>query len=143
MIIYYFQVKLLQCHPENYLNQTYLNDIFTTLKDHFQLSRDPAGSESADFVHKNGWVFLVDVGLCVTLRLYPVECPWLTFTQTGSDGLNDIGCIVDRKLMMKSVFSPLTSEVCEKSSRWLWKESCLSTGVRKPGNTCASPTAMI
>ena len=34
-------------------------------------------------------------------------------------------------------------EVCEKSSRWLWKESCGSTGVRKPGNTCASPTAMI
>ena len=43
-----------------------------------------------------------------------------------------------------SVFSPLTSaEACEKSSRWLWKESCDSTGVRKPRNTCASPTAMI
>ena len=42
------------------------------------------------------------------------------------------------------VFSPLTSaEACEKSSLWLWKESCVSTGVRKPGNTCASPTAMI
>ena len=39
---------------------------------------------------------------------------------------------------------PLTSaEASEKSSRWLWKESCASTGVRKPGNTCASPTAMI
>ena len=25
----------------------------------------------------------------------------------------------------------------------LRKESCVSTGVRKPGNTCASPTAMI
>ena len=23
------------------------------------------------------------------------------------------------------------------------KKSCVSTGVRKPGNTCASPTAMI
>ena len=43
-----------------------------------------------------------------------------------------------------SVFSPLTStEACEKSSRWLWKESCVSTGVRKPENTFALPTAMI
>ena len=42
------------------------------------------------------------------------------------------------------VFSLLTSaEACEKSSRWLWKESWVSTGVRQPGNTCASPTAMI
>ena len=42
------------------------------------------------------------------------------------------------------VFSPLTSaEACEKSSRWLWKEICVSTGVRKPDNTYASPTAMI
>ena len=41
-------------------------------------------------------------------------------------------------------FSPLTSaETCEKSSGWLWTESCISTGVRKPGNTCVSPTAMI
>ena len=31
----------------------------------------------------------------------------------------------------------------EKSSRWLWKEICVSTGGRKPGNACASPTAMI
>ena len=41
-------------------------------------------------------------------------------------------------------FNPLTSaEACEKSSRWLWKESYVSTGVRKPGNTCASPTTII
>ena len=40
--------------------------------------------------------------------------------------------------ILSGVFSPLTSEACEKSSRWLWKESC----VRKLGNTCASPTAM-
>ena len=47
---------------------------------------------------------------------------------------------------LSGVFSPLTSaEACEKSSRWLWKESCVSryTGVRKSGNTCASPTPMI
>ena len=45
---------------------------------------------------------------------------------------------------LSGVFSPLTSaEACEKSSRWLWKESCVSTGLRKPGNTFASPTAMI
>ena len=44
---------------------------------------------------------------------------------------------------LSGVFSPLTSaEACEKSSRWLWKKF-VSTGVRKPGNTCASPTAMI
>ena len=42
------------------------------------------------------------------------------------------------------VFPPLTStEACEKSSRWLWKEIRVGTGVRKPGNTCASPTTMI
>ena len=40
--------------------------------------------------------------------------------------------------------SPFTSsEACEKSSPWLWKDICVSTGVRKPGNICASPTAMI
>ena len=37
------------------------------------------------------------------------------------------------------VFSPLTSaEACEKSSWWFWKEICVSTGVRKPGNTCVT-----
>ena len=42
------------------------------------------------------------------------------------------------------IFLPLISaEACEKSSRWLLKEIRVSTGVRKPGNTCASPTAMI
>ena len=38
--------------------------------------------------------------------------------------------------LLSGVFSPLTSaETCEKSRHWLWKESCVSTGVRKPGNT--------
>ena len=42
------------------------------------------------------------------------------------------------------VFSPLTSaEACEKNGPWLWKEICVSAGVRKTENTCASPTAMI
>ena len=42
------------------------------------------------------------------------------------------------------VFLPLTSvEACKKRSQWLWKKSCVSAGVRKPGNTCASPIAMI
>ena len=46
---------------------------------------------------------------------------------------------------LSSVVSPLTSaKACEKSSWWLWKKkSCVGTGVRKPGNTCAPPTAMI
>ena len=40
--------------------------------------------------------------------------------------------------------SPLTSaEACQKSSWWLCKENCVSTGVSDPGNTCESPTAMI
>ena len=40
---------------------------------------------------------------------------------------------------LSGVFSPLTSaDSCEKSSRWLWKKSCVSTGVRKPGNTCVT-----
>ena len=39
---------------------------------------------------------------------------------------------------LSGVFSPLTSaEACEKSSLWIWKEICVSTGMRKPGNTCA------
>ena len=34
---------------------------------------------------------------------------------------------------LPGVFSPLTfAEACKKSSRWLWKESCVSTGMRKP-----------
>ena len=37
---------------------------------------------------------------------------------------------------LSGIFSPLTSaEACEKSSRWLWKRTCVSTGMRKPGNT--------
>ena len=38
---------------------------------------------------------------------------------------------------LSGVFSPLTSaEACEKTSRWVCgKEICVSTGVRKPGNT--------
>ena len=35
--------------------------------------------------------------------------------------------------------SPLLKH--EKCSRWLCKEGCASADVRKPGNTCASPTA--
>ena len=42
-------------------------------------------------------------------------------------------------LPLGPLFSPLTyAEACEKSSWWLWKESCDSTGVRKPGNTCVT-----
>ena len=70
-----------------------------------------------------GWLSEEGVGL-TTWRLwvrYPVEANFLS-----------------------SVFLPLTSaEACEKSSRWHWKEICVSTGERKPGNTWASPTAMI
>ena len=40
---------------------------------------------------------------------------------------------------LSGVFSPLVSaEACQKSSEWLWKESCVSTGVRKPGNMCVT-----
>ena len=45
---------------------------------------------------------------------------------------------------LSGVFSRLTSaEACGKSSWWLWKESCVNAGVRKPRNTCASQIAMI
>ena len=57
------------------------------------------------------------------------------------------GCAFDprlRRTILFGVFSPLSSDdACKKSSMWLWKESCASTGVRKPGNTGASLTAMI
>ena len=36
-----------------------------------------------------------------------------------------------------------SAEACEKSSRWLWKESCVTAGVRKLVHTCTSPTPMI
>ena len=36
---------------------------------------------------------------------------------------------------LSGLFSALTTaEACERSSQWLWKETCVSTGVRKPGN---------
>ena len=38
--------------------------------------------------------------------------------------------------------SPLLKHV-RKVVDGLWKEICVSTGVRKPGNTCVSPTAMV
>ena len=57
--------------------------------------------------------------------------------------LVDVSLIPSWGKLFSGILSPLTTEACEKSSRWLWKESCVSTGVRKPGNTCASPTAMI
>ena len=45
---------------------------------------------------------------------------------------------------LSGIFPPLTSaEAGEKSSQWLWEEICVSTDVRKPGNTYASPAAMI
>ena len=44
---------------------------------------------------------------------------------------------------LSGIFSPFTFETCENSGRWLWKEGCVSNGVRKSGNTCASPTAVI
>ena len=44
---------------------------------------------------------------------------------------------------ISGVFLPLTSaEASEKSGQWLWKEICISTGVRKPGNTCATTLAV-
>ena len=56
---------------------------------------------------------------------------------------DSIGFVIEPRLVgsVVSVFSPLASaEACEKSSRWLWKESCVRTDVRKPGNTmCHRP----
>ena len=36
------------------------------------------------------------------------------------------------------MFSPLTSEACEKSSCCLWNESCVRICVRKPWKTCVT-----
>ena len=45
----------------------------------------------------------------------------------------------DEANFLSGVFSPLTSaEACEKRIWWLLKESCVSTGVRKSGNTCVT-----
>ena len=47
--------------------------------------------------------------------------------------------LVEAKFLY-GIFLPLTSaEACEESW-WLWKEICVSTGVRKRRNTCASLT---
>ena len=49
------------------------------------------------------------------------------------------GCEFDRRLRRTFFLAFLTSaEACEKNKRWLWKESCISTGVRKPGNMCVT-----
>ena len=42
-----------------------------------------------------------------------------------------------------SAYFRLSPLLKQKSSLWLWKENCVSTGVRKPGNARASPTAMV
>ena len=34
------------------------------------------------------------------------------------------------------VMSPTRSPLSHPGGSWPWKESCVSTGVRKPGNTC-------
>ena len=49
-----------------------------------------------------------------------------------------------RRLFFQACFhlSPLQKHV-RKVVGGLGKKSCVDTGVRKPGNTCASPTAMI
>ena len=62
-----------------------------------------------------------------------------------SDSLPD-GCEFETRLGRNFfpayfLLSPLLKHV--KSCRWLWKEIRVSTGVRKSGNTCASPSVMI
>ena len=60
------------------------------------------------------------------LTMFPLRLTWLRrslYTDT-----------VEAKFL-SGVFSPLTSaEACEKRSRWIWTESCVSAGVKKPGN---------
>ena len=57
------------------------------------------------------------------------------------------GCEFDPRMRGTSFLayfclSPLQKHV-RKVVSCFWKKSCVSTGVRKPGNTCVSPTAMI
>ena len=64
------------------------------------------------------------------------------------------GCTLQRIPVIAASFIPCilkiaclhslqTTEICEKSSRSLWKERCVSNSARKPENTCASLTAKI
>ena len=75
------------------------------------------------------WLFPARVAQCWVCRTHDLGCEFETWF---------------RQNFYPAYFclSPLL-EACEKRSRWLWKESSVSTGVRKPGNTCTSPTAII
>ena len=49
---------------------------------------------------------------------------------------------LEPNILSSASFSPLQKHV-RKVVGGFGKKSCVSTGVRKPGNTCASPTAMV
>ena len=73
-----------------------------------------------------------------------LHAPWLSGER---DGLMTCGCEFDPRFSRTffSVYfslSPLQKHVRKVVGDFGYK-SCVSTGVRKPGNTCASPTAMI
>ena len=60
-------------------------------------------------------------GLPFLLFLFMTCCWWVRYPVEAN--------------FLSGLFSPLTSaEACEKSSRWLWKESCVGAGLRKPRN---------
>ena len=80
----------------------------------------------------------------VYLTLYQTTAPpgWLSGERVGPGG-----CVFDpqlRRLFFPAYFrlSPLQKHV-RKVVGGFGKKSCVSTGMRKPGKTYASPTAMI
>ena len=84
--------------------------------------------------------------LCVPLSEFPVATKYLTYVDRTLHCQN--GCEIDprsrRIFSFRAYFrlSPLQKHV-RKVLSGFGKKSCVSTGVRKPGNTRASPTAMI
>ena len=92
-------------------------------------------------VHVYSWDLLKGETLILwTILAYPGG---LVVSICGTCGSCEFGYRTHN--FLSGVFLPLTSEACEKSTCiwWLWKENCVSTGLRRPGNQCAPTTAMI
>ena len=75
--------------------------------------------------------YLVATRPTLIRRMAAMSLPgwWACRTRDLSPG----GCEFDNRLR-GTYFSSFTSAEACKKSLWLWKESCVSTGVRKPGN---------
>ena len=77
------------------------------------------------------------------------KIPYLTrgsnvFNKCQKQGLN-VAVLEYRMItdIFVQILDKTSAEACEKVVGGFGKKNCVSTGVRKPGNTCASPTSMI